>query len=131
LCHYDAHSNQQASNTEYWYYDGLGPDYFGTWPGWNRSIGQPPANVKTHLVSFAPWVSGSGSGIEAPPSWFIGGLFKKPAWTIRLAYEPSSGYPAGTRTCFLICHMSNGNQASMLAGFHYYPPPATDDSWTY
>lgn len=72
-CHYDIHSNRSAGNTEYrWSLDGLTFQQSTT----------PPANVKTHLVNFAPDVQPLN--------------FARPRWQINTAN--------GVRTCDVLCH---------------------------
>lgn len=87
-CHFDLHSNRTASNTEYRWFAG------GVWSVSNS----PPANVKSHLVNFAPDVTGNS--------------FTRPRWQIDTTN--------GTRTCNLTCHGTSHNFT--------YEPPAGDES---
>ncbi|MBI4815236.1 MAG: PKD domain-containing protein [Deltaproteobacteria bacterium] len=74
-CHYDIHSNQSASNTEYCVGTSIG--------NCSVSLGtSPPLGVKSHLVNFAPDVNALS--------------YSEPRWHINTA--------TGVRTCNLACH---------------------------
>jgi hypothetical protein len=130
ICHYDTHSNQQATNTEYWYYDGVGNDIPG-YPGWHKSVGSPVDSVKSHLVSFAPLVTTDISYLDP--------TFTKPAFRIWLVKEGSGlgAKAANSRECDLVCHGNNSTVITMDNGAGgavntlYKPPAAYDDSLTY
>ncbi len=87
-CHYDQHSNRTASNTEYRWFVG------GVWTASNA----PPPNVRSHLINFAPDVTGNS--------------FARPRWQIDTTN--------GTRTCNLTCHGESHNLT--------YEPPAGDET---
>ena len=92
-CHYDIHSNRTASNTEYrWRVNGQ----------WFTST-TPPANVKTHLVSFAPDVQANN--------------FAMPRWEINTE--------TGVRSCDVDCH------GRVMDGEPYQPPSGDDPSHTF
>jgi hypothetical protein len=83
-CHYDIHSNRTASNTEYCV--GTAINNCST-----SLTTSPPANVKTHLINFAPDVTALG--------------FAKPRWHINTS--------TGVRTCNLTCHGSSNKMDSV------------------
>ncbi len=92
-CHFDIHSNRTASNTEYrWRVNGQ----------WFTST-SPPANVKTHLVNFAPDVQANSVGM--------------PRWEINTE--------TGARSCDVRCHGGTMSQEP------YQPPSGDDTSHTY
>jgi len=92
-CHYDIHSNRTASNTQYrWRVNGQ----------WNVST-TPPANVKTHLVNFAP---------------DVGALdFPLPRWQMNTE--------TGQRSCNADCH------GKEMRSEVYQPPSGDDPSFVY
>lgn len=92
-CHYDIHSNRTADNTEYrWWVNGQ----------WFTST-SPPANVKSHLVSFAPDVQPNN--------------FALPRWQINT--------DTGERQCDVACH------GRSMDGEPYQPPSGDEPSHTY
>jgi len=92
-CHYDIHSNRSSSNTQYrWRVDGQ----------WFTST-TPPANVKTHLVNFAPDVRANN--------------FALPRWQINTE--------TGQRQCDVSCHGKDMN------GEPYQPTSGDELSHTY
>ncbi|HEY5762712.1 MAG TPA: cytochrome c3 family protein [Rhodocyclaceae bacterium] len=95
-CHFDLHSNRTASNTQYRVVDGATQTYLGT---------APPPNVKTHLVNFAPDVTGAS--------------FALPRWQINTAN--------GVRTCDLACHGDGGKMDPVSYG----PTTGDETSHTY
>lgn len=94
-CHYDIHSNRTASNTEY---------CVGTSIGSCTMTTSPPANVKSHLINFAPDVTGLN--------------YSKPRWHINTS--------TGVRTCDLTCHGSSNKMDRVT-----YKPSSGDDTYTY
>lgn len=100
-CHYNVHSNVQARNARYaWYQSGA----------WTSSTAPPPG-VKTHLINFSPDVLPKGTN-------------DKPMWSIWLEAD-GLGPVGGTRMCTLVCHGMD------MAGFSYRPNVPRDDIWTY
>ena len=95
-CHYDIHSNRSAANTQYRVLANGTQNYLGT---------VPPPNVKTHLVNFAPDVTGLS--------------FALPRWQIDTT--------TGVRTCDLTCHGS-GNKMQNIT---YRPATGDETSHTY
>lgn len=95
-CHYDIHSNRSASNTQYRVLANGAQTYLGT---------PPPPNVKSHLVNFAPDVTGLN--------------FTLPRWQIDTA--------TGVRTCDLTCHGSSNK----MSGVTYRPSSGDEASYTY
>ena len=95
-CHYDIHSNRSAANTQYRVLNNGTQTYLGT---------TPPPNVKTHLVNFAPDVTGLSVAL--------------PRWQIDTA--------SGVRTCDLTCHGS-GNKMQNIT---YRPASGDETSHTY
>ncbi len=92
-CHYDIHSNRTASNTQYrWRVNGQ----------WFTST-SPPANVKTHLVNFAPDVQANS--------------YSMPRWQINTE--------TGQRQCDVSCHGKDMDNEP------YQPPSGDDPSHTY
>ncbi len=92
-CHFDIHSNRSAGNTEYrWWLNGQ----------WFTST-SPPANVKSHLVSFAPDVQ--------PNNYTL------PRWQINTE--------TGQRGCDVQCH------GRAMDDEPYQPPSGDDPSHTY
>lgn len=92
-CHYDIHSNRTAGNTEYrWRVNGQ----------WFTST-TPPANIKTHLVNFAPDVQANN--------------FAMPRWQINTE--------TGERSCDVSCHGRD------MDGEPYQPPSGDDPGHTY
>jgi len=92
-CHFDIHSNRAASNTQYrWRVGGQ----------WFTST-TPPANVKTHLVNFAPDVQANN--------------FSMPRWQINTE--------TGQRSCDVDCH------GERMDGENYRPPSGDETSHTY
>ena len=88
-CHYDIHSNRTANNTQYrWRINGQ----------WNLST-TPPANVKTHLVNFAPDVQAN--------------QFAMPRWQINTE--------TGQRQCDVACHGRDMDSEP-------YQPPSGDET---
>ncbi len=91
-CHFDQHSNRSAANTEYrWFLGGL----------WSTST-SPPANVKSHLINFAPDVQRNAGA--------------RPRWQIDTS--------TGNRTCNLVCHGTTHD-------FTYKTPSGDETSYTY
>lgn len=95
-CHYDIHSNRSAANTQYRVLGNGTQTYLGT---------VPPASIKTHLVNFAPDVTGLS--------------FALPRWQIDTA--------SGVRSCDLTCHGS-GNKMQNVS---YRPAAGDEASHTY
>ena len=95
-CHYDIHSNRSAGNTQYRVLNNGVQTYLGT---------APPPGVKSHMVNFAPDVTGLG--------------FTLPRWQIDTA--------TGVRTCNLTCHGSGNKMDSVT----YRPPSGDEPSFTY
>lgn len=95
-CHYDSHSNRSAAGTQYRVLNGGVQTYLGT---------APRPNVKSHLVNFAPDVTGLG--------------FALPRWQIDTA--------TGVRSCNLACHGS-GNA---MNGVTYRPASGDEPQHTY
>jgi predicted CXXCH cytochrome family protein len=95
-CHYDLHSNRSAGNTQYRVVNGATQTYLGT---------SPPPNVKSHLVNFAPDVTGAN--------------FALPRWQIDVA--------SGVRTCDLACH----NDGGKMDPVSYGPTAGDETSYTY
>lgn len=92
-CHFDIHSNRTASNTEYrWRVNGQ----------WFTST-TPPANVKTHMVNFAPDVQANN--------------FAMPRWQINTE--------TGQRQCDAACHGTD------MDGQSYQPPSGDETSHVY
>ena len=92
-CHFDIHSNRTASNTQYrWRVNGQ----------WFTST-TPPANVKTHLVSFAPDVQANNYAL--------------PRWQINTE--------TGQRSCDVSCHGRDMDDEP------YQPPSGDDPSHTF
>ncbi|RKZ70207.1 MAG: hypothetical protein DRQ44_01355 [Gammaproteobacteria bacterium] len=92
-CHFDIHSNRTASNTQYrWRVNGQ----------WFTAT-SPPANVKSHLVNFAPDVQANN--------------FAMPRWQINTE--------TGERQCDVACH------GRSMDGEPYQPPFGDDLSHTY
>jgi predicted CXXCH cytochrome family protein len=92
-CHFDIHSNRTAGNTQYrWRVNGQ----------WFTST-TPPANVKTHLVSFAPDVQAN--------------TYAMPRWQINTE--------TGVRSCDVDCH------GRTMDDEPYQPPSGDEPSHTY
>ena len=92
-CHFDIHSNRSAGNTQYrWRVNGQ----------WFVST-TPPANVKTHLVSFAPDVEANNYAL--------------PRWQINTE--------TGLRSCDVSCHGTSMDDEP------YQPPSGDEPSHTF
>jgi hypothetical protein len=113
VCHYDVHSNQQAQNTEYWYWPPGGTDWVVS--------NTPPSGVKTHLVNFAPTII-HGVLPYPMPIWYVN-LDSVP----HLAPILGTNVDPGERACALMCHF-NGGDAMMLGKYGSVPG---DDIPTY
>lgn len=95
-CHYDIHSNRSAGNTEY---------CVGTSIDSCTVTTSPPANVKTHLVNFAPDVTRLN--------------FPRPRWHINTT--------TGVRSCDVTCHGSSNKMDRVT----YRPSAGDETSHTY
>jgi hypothetical protein len=114
-CHYNVHSNQQASNTQYVYFKN---------GSWHISNDSPPNGIKTHLVNFSPDVL----PLNDIDPW-SGFFMEKPQWSIWIDTDTAKGVSSGTRYCQVECHglvMGWG-----LSPWKYKLDPARDDSLTY
>ncbi len=93
-CHFDIHSNRTASNTQYRWITG----------GVASTSTTPPANVKTHLVNYAPDVQATNG-------------LPRPRWEINT--------DTGVRSCTVLCH------GGEMVNETYQPPSGDEPSHTY
>jgi hypothetical protein len=99
VCHYNMHSNEQADNTEYRYYNGA----------WDT--GYPGNGTKTRLINFAPLVN-TASG------------FPKPRWRLN---NISSNQRACFLDCHLKDGDGNPKVETMNGSNSYQPSAGLDD----